>query len=139
MFNKKINCKMENIIREEIEQLRELAHITNQGISFCPEKSVQPMLLEYSNDLTKFLETIPEVHHDWVKVEYINLLSSWWYAKSRCISPVITGPAKFPVKRALKLNSREQEHYKAFKDWRNSIAGKLVREEKKAAWTIIKM
>jgi len=121
---------------EAIEKLKDLATRAHQGTSFSPEQRGAYFVKEYSADLALFLSEIPEEHHGWASEKYVRLLSNWWYSKSRCISPMITGPANFPTNRARKLGNWEQGHYNAFYEWRNSIAGKLKRKAARALWSV---
>ena len=121
---------------EAIKNLRSLAIRAHQWTSFTPEKRGEQIIEEYSKDLVALLTEIPEEHHDWVTEKYVNLLSAWLNAKSRCISPMITGPANFPTKRAERFNNWEQADYEAFRTWRNNIARKLERRANKENWSL---
>jgi len=121
---------------EVIERLKDLAYSACQFTSFSPDKRGEHLIKEYSEDLRRLLEEIPEEDRQWITEKYVSLLSSWWYAKSRCMSSMITGPSNFPVKRAQKLNNWEEGHYRTFADWRKTIAAKLKRKAARQNWTI---
>ena len=118
-----------------IENLRDLACSAHMGTSWQPESRGDFFVKEYSGDLQNLLNEIPFEHRDWVTEKYVKLLSAWWYAKSRCISPMIAGPANFPTARAQKLSNWERGHFDAFYEWRNSIARKLERKAARENWT----
>lgn len=62
------------------------------------------------------------------KQRYEQLFSSWLSAKSRCASSMITGPARFNVRRAEKANRSEERHYEVFQEWRNRAKKAIVRK-----------
>ena len=119
-----------------ISNLKDLARQAHMGTSFQPEARGDYYVREYSADLQSLLDEIPEEHHDWVTEKYVKLLSAWWSAKSRCMSPMIVGPAKFPTNRAQKFSNWERGHFDTFHDWRNTIAAKLERKAARQNWTI---
>ena len=120
----------------EINNLSELARRAHMGTSFQPENRGAYYVREYSADLQSLLDEVPEEHHDWVKEKYIKLLSAWWSAKSRCISPAIVGFSKFPTNRAQKFSNWERGHFDAFHNWRDTIAQKLQRKAARQNWTL---
>jgi len=119
-----------------IENLRDLARRAHQGTSWQPESRGDFFVREYSGDLKDLLNEIAFEHRDWVTEKYVKLLSAWWYAKSRCISPMIVGPSNFPTRRAQKLSDWERSHFDAFYNWRRSIAQKLERKAARENWTV---
>jgi len=119
-----------------IEKMKPLAIRAHMGTSFSPDQRGAQMIKEYSDDLAQLLTEIDDEHHDWVTAKYVDLLSAWWHAKSRCISTMITGASNFPVRRAQKFNNWEEGHYNAFADWRNSIAAKLKRKAAREHWSL---
>ena len=119
-----------------IENLKELAQRAHNGTSWTPDARGEFFVREYSQDLRELLCDIPFEHHDWVTEKYVKLLSAWWIAKSRCISPMITGFSNFPTERARKFSNWERGHFETFYDWRNSIAQKLQRKANRELWTV---
>lgn len=99
-----------------LENIRQLAYDAHRGISFSPEKRAQQIIDEYTAELKADIESIGE--NETYVAQYTEHLKSWLSAKSRCLSPMITGPAKFPVTRNEKANNTERKRYQEFRDWR---------------------
>ncbi len=76
--------------------------------SFSPEKRWESIANEYTEMITSDLS---KFDNDEDKARYCerfnSLFKSWLSAKSRCISSMITWPARFPVARAEKFNNAE--------------------------------
>lgn len=115
---------------KQILELKELAYRAHSGTSFSPERRAEQFVNEFSDDLTNFLESIPEDSHTWATEKYVSLLRNWLHAKSRCVSSMIAGPANFPVRRMQKYNNWERGHYDVFSEWRKNTIKRLNRKEK---------
>lgn len=57
------------------------------------------------------------------------LFIKWMQAKGRCISSMITGPANFPVARAVKANAAERKHGEAYFDYCDKVLKHHERKE----------
>ncbi len=86
-------------------------------ISFSPEKRGLQTIIDYSSELEKDLENLENQGN--YQEKYEAYFSSWLSTKSRCLSPMITGPSNFPVSRNQKNNRSEQNKYEAFREWRS--------------------
>lgn len=101
------------------------------GTSFSPEKRAVNTIAEFERALAEDLTKVPDNYKEKYTAKFIALFVKWMGAKSRCISSMITGPARFPVARAQKFNNWEDNHYKEFAAWRTRILAALARSEKK--------
>lgn len=104
-----------------LENLKQAAINSYHGISFSPERRGESLINDMEDALKNDLETIKEASEE-QKQKYTekfkSLLSAWISAKSRCLSPMITGPANFPVRRNEKANRSEQNKGEIFYYWR---------------------
>ncbi|MGH1339174.1 MAG: hypothetical protein ACRBFS_23860, partial [Aureispira sp.] len=53
--------------------------------------------------------------------KYINFCNEELTAHSNCLSPMIAGPSKFPIRKAQKANERLDKKQRAFIDWRKKM------------------
>ena len=74
-------------------ELYELCYRAHCGTSFSPEKRAESSLAYYDAQVLKLNEKDIPVD------KFKSLFISWQHAKSRVMSPMITGPARFPVDR----------------------------------------
>lgn len=109
----------------------ENAYRAYSNTSFYPEKRADSIVKDYSEELKEDLESLGENQGNY-KEKYINLFTSWLSAKSRCLSPMITGPARFPVARNEKALNSEHNHYQRFRDWREKYFKAVNRERTKS-------
>lgn len=92
----------------------------HRNTSFSPEKRADSHLKEY----LAYMQRINEKFEQWrtdenylqlqadllrFKEGYLQKYEAWMYAKSRCISSMITGPSRFPTRRAEKANQSEHK------------------------------
>jgi len=101
--------------------------------SFSPEKRGEQLINDYNEQLTEDLSELTAAGIDSENVEsyktrYIKFFSSWLSAKSRCASPMITGPANFNVRKHDKANRSEENHYKVFQEWRLRAKKAIIRK-----------
>ena len=99
-------------------QLREKAKRAHSGTSFSPEKRADSLIKCYSEELEDDLKNLGDNQGNY-KQKYIDKLSVWLDRKSRCLSPMITGPSNFPVSRNMKANNSEHNAYEDFRNWRS--------------------
>lgn len=106
------------------EEFLQLAIRAHNGTSFSPERRGQNLFSDFDSELTEDLKTIGEIpgitqdQIDRYKEGYLRYLRTWLARKSNCISAMITGPAKFPTRRAEKANNSEHNAYSEFRNWR---------------------
>lgn len=101
--------------------------------SFSPEKRGDQLINDYNGQLTEDIEELKAAGIDSETIEsyvsrYKNLFSSWLSAKGRCISSMITGPARFPTRKAEKANRSEENHYTLWQEWRKRAKKAIVRK-----------
>lgn len=97
---------------------RRTAERAFSGTSFDPEKRADAVIRDYNimlNEDQEYLDSIGagsefDRYHDKFKSLYL----AWLYARSNCISTMITGPANFPVRRAEKANNSERNKWQDF-------------------------
>lgn len=98
--------------------------------SFTPEKRADGDIAGYVSDVLAFAEllapqaTTPEKLAEAVsqvekyRLRYLEWEHTLWAAKSRTASPMITGPARFPVDRNRKALEAEMKKINAYLEWR---------------------
>lgn len=114
-----------------LENLRELAYNAHRNISFDPEKRAERIVSEYSEMLDSDLEKLPEELREEYKTKFIQKLTTWLSAKSRCASSMITGPANFNTRRAEKANDSERKHGEAFFHFRDWYFERLAKNKRR--------
>lgn len=123
-----------------LEDFRELAIRAHSLISYSPEKRGNQMIEDYSKELESDLEFIRNYGGD--EKRYIDhfrkYFSAWISAKSRCASPMITGPARFPVKKNNKAFDMERKRGEEFFDWRKRAKNAIARDARKENKSISK-
>ncbi len=103
--------------------LKDTAERAYMGTSFSPEKRGKDTIESYKGELKSDLEKIPEDRQDAYMSQYVSKFRNWMEKKGRVISPMITGPANFPVARNRKANDAEMKAYEEFQNFRDK-AGK---------------
>lgn len=118
------------MINTDLSDLQQAAINAHDGTSFSPEKRGENLIAEFTEILVNDLNEIVAAS-DEQKEAYINkfksLLSAWIGAKGRCISSMITGPAKFPTNRADKANRSEQNKYELLTYWRKKAKKAILK------------
>lgn len=118
-----------------LDSFQRAAYLAHYWTSFSPDKRADQLIKDYSEQLE---EDITELKAANISDETINqyverykrLFSGWLSAKSRCASPMITGPAKFNNRRAEKANRSEENHYKLWQEWRIRAKRAITRKTK---------
>lgn len=108
----------------------------HRGTSFSPERRADTHLTDYLN----YMKGINQKFEQWVTDEnreameadllrfkegYLKRYEAWMYAKSRCISWMITGPSGFPTRRAEKANQSEHNRLKELIEWEEKVMKRL--------------
>lgn len=103
----------------------QIAERAFHGTSFSPEKRAERVIEDYSQMLAEDGERIREIAGDKWEDEFNryrenlkNRYIAWLSARSNCISSMITGPARFPTRRAEKANDRESRLYSEMMEFR---------------------
>ena len=116
---------------KSLQHLTELARRAYSGTSFVPETRATNIIAEFETMLNKDLESVPEYYQEKYAAKFEAEFKNWLHAKTRCISSMITGPARFPVERARKYSNWADGHYNDFMYWRGRILKALARSERK--------
>jgi len=116
-----------------LTDLKESAYRAHLGTSFSPEKRAESTIAQFESQLSADLASVPSHYRDKYIQKYRQHLSSWLSSKSRCISSMITGPARFPIDRAKKFNRWEENKYNDFQAWRERMLKAFERSTRKAA------
>lgn len=91
------------------------------------------MITDYSEELERHLQEVKELGGDPAdyQTRYERHFSAWIAAKSRCFSSMITGPSKFPTRRAEKANQSEHNRYTEFYQFREKYFARLKRNQRR--------
>lgn len=105
-----------------LQHLLKAAINAHRGTSFSPEERGKGMIKDYEevlqDDLNQISEASSEVKETY-KARFIKYLNAYISARSRIISPMISGPSNFPTRRMQKYNNWEDNAYKAFNEFRD--------------------
>jgi len=93
------------------------------------------MVREYSEQLEADMAEVEKLGGDPAdyRDRYEAKFSAWIAAKSRCFSSMITGPSKFPTRRAEKANNSEHNRYQEFDQFREKYIARLKRNQRREA------
>lgn len=117
----------------EKHKFYELAYRAHCGTSFNPEKRAVDHCASYDSGLAEQKAIVAELGGDVADFEakYEAKWKAWMYAKSRCISPMITGPSNFPVRRAEKANNAEHARMNDFIEFNEKYVARLKKAKHK--------
>ncbi len=114
-----------------LQPLLQAATRAHNGTSFDPEKRGAQMIKEYTNILQGDLELISGAT-DEVKELYISrftkYLGAYISARSRIVSPMISGGSNFPVRQQQKYHRWEDSTYNKFKEFRNKAINGIQKQ-----------
>ena len=99
----------------------------HQGTSFSPEKRAEQEKKWYDQTMEEFKDAPPAMLER-LKVKYDAYLS----AKSRVLSPMITGPARFPTQRNQKRIDAERKAWSELDSYMDKIRKTKEKEKRKA-------
>lgn len=118
-----------------LEKYRQAARNAHNWTSFSPEKRGDSMIKDYSEQLESDLQEVKNLGGDPAdyQTRYERFFSAWIGAKSRCFSSMITGPAKFPTRKAQKANNSEHNRYTEFQQFREKYIARLKRNQRREA------
>lgn len=106
-------------------------------ISFSPERRARQVQDAYLNDIEDFEQEVRKYTNDEKEVRseveryragLKNKYSSWIGAVSRTMSPMITGPAKFPTRRAENANRSERNRSEELSQFKQKAKNSLKRK-----------
>ena len=115
-----------------IEGLYDAARRAYSGISFDPERRAEGAVRDFEQELNGDLSSIPVHEREGYEEGYRKHLFAWLSAKERCVSPMIAGPANFPVRRMEKYNQQERNRMEEFIDWRRRKLAAIAKRAKEA-------
>lgn len=116
-----------------LEKYRQAARSAHYQTSFRHEERGDSMIKDYSEQLKSDLEEVEKLGGNPAdyQTRYERHFSAWIAAKSRCFSSMITGPAKFPTRKAEKANQSEHNHFTAFDQFREKYFDRLRRNKRR--------
>lgn len=112
----------------KIEGLYEAAKAAYYHLSFDPEKRAERIVAENEAQLNDDLETIPEEERERYIEGYKKHLFAWLSAKSRTLSPMITGPANFPVSKNRTAMQSEMNRLNELVEWRKKVLSSIEKK-----------
>jgi hypothetical protein len=112
-----------------LEKYRDQARAAFMATSFSPDKRGDQLIKDYSEELENDLKELEKrgsvgEYQGKYEVKFIR----WISAMGRCMSPMITGPANFPVAKNARNRDREQNRYTEFRKWRELYFKSVYRE-----------
>lgn len=126
-----------------LQDLHELARRAHNWTSFVPDERADQYIKTYSQELENDLQRLKAIGEkyqvpdaaikdlqDRYTERYRRHFSAWMVAKSGCMSVMITGPAKFPVRKAEKANNAERAKSTFFSEWRGRFMKAIERQYK---------
>ncbi|MCM1439490.1 MAG: hypothetical protein NC131_09880 [Roseburia sp.] len=120
--------------RASVMALKELAYRATQGTSFDPDKRGEMLLNDCEKELRHYTAQLPVELHEHFEKRYLELYANWLSAYSRCISSFITGPARFPVRRAEKLNGWERSAREKLDNWATRFVQRANKQARLTGW-----
>ncbi len=114
--------------------LKQLAYRATQGTSFAPDKRGEMLLNDCEKELRSYTSQLPTELHEHFEKRYLELYANWLSASSRCISSFITGPARFPVRRAEKLSGWERSAREKLDSWAERFVKRANRQARLTGW-----
>lgn len=120
--------------RASVMALKELAYRATQGTSFDPDKRGEMLLNDCEKELRHYTAHLPAELHEHFEKRYLELYANWLSAYSRCISSFITGPARFPVRRAEKLNGWERSAREKLDNWATRFVQRANKQARLTGW-----
>jgi hypothetical protein len=115
----------------KILALKEQARRAHYWTSHVPDQRAEQFVTGATEEIIKAVKTLRTANVDEEQINrfvatYITKTTDWLSAKSRCMSSMITGPAKFPVARAEKANRAERQRSDDLYNWFNKALHKLT-------------
>lgn len=114
----------------EIDALREDFRRAYYNTSFTPDVRADTCVRDFSAELEGDLLELGDRAGDYAQ-KYVGHLKVWAARKSRCLSAMIIGPAKFPTERNRKAMNSEENAWQEFRAWRERYIKAVFRERTK--------
>lgn len=113
-------------MKTKIENMREDFYRAYYNTSFTPDVRADQCVRDFSSELEADLVELGDKAGNYAE-KYVAHLRKWTAAKSRTMSPMITGPANFPAERNRKAFEREHRAWEEFQAWRERYFKKVNR------------
>lgn len=113
-------------LRPSVEALRKQARDAHYWNSFQPDRAAEVVLNSVESELRDYQSQLPDELREDFETRYLDLTSRWLSALSRCASPAVTGPAKFPVKRMQKANEAERNARMKLDEWAKKFVHRVT-------------
>lgn len=97
------------------------------GISFSPRQRAQSDFDSAAEWLSAALAELPADRHEAVAAGFVKHWSALVSARGRTMSPMITGPARFPVDRNRKRMDSEHKRLGEYLDFQKRIRGEIAK------------
>lgn len=130
-------------IPESLEELWDMAVRSYSGVSFSPEDRARQSIMEFEDALHDDLQEIAEERREEYREAFISKVRDLYHRKAAIVSPMITGPARFPVERNRKRCEAYDKAFSAFMTWRENMLkaekkrkeqGKSEEQKRDEAW-----
>ncbi len=103
---------------ENFEDMWDLAVRSFDGTSHSPEERARFYIHSYEDTLQKDLQVIPNEEKERYTAKFREWVRTLFEKHSRILSPMITGPARFPTSRNNKANNAYDNALNEFENWR---------------------
>ena len=113
-------------LRPSVEALRKQACDAHYWNSFQPDRAAEVVLASVESELRDYQSQLPDELKEDFEKRYLDLTSRWLSALSRCASPAVTGPAKFPVKKMQKANEAERNARMKLDEWAKKFVHRVT-------------
>jgi hypothetical protein len=119
-----------------------LAYEAHRGTSFSPEVRAKSHQEDFAKTLNSYAEKFESLiksdeqkniaiqEFERFKQKYTSLYHAWLHAKSRCLSTMITGGSKFPVRQAEKANAIEHKRSQELTEFENKAVSAITKKIK---------
>ena len=110
------------------EDLYEIGVRAFEMTSFTPDVRSLQYIREYESTLNADLRNIPEELHQEYYEKFRARVIDLFGKHSRCMSSMITGPARFPITKSKNASDAYDNAVKDFNKWRESYINRAVRQ-----------
>lgn len=115
---KKVVMNKESV-ENSVDKLSTAAFDAYRGTSFSPEKRRDTVIKDFKEELLSDLQELEKKDNIGnYQEKYLAHAKTWLSRKARVMSPMITGPANFPVGKNRKASDSEDKAWNDFRDWR---------------------
>jgi hypothetical protein len=118
-------------MRDDIQAMKDLFYRAHYNTSFSPDVRAASCVESFSEELDADLKELGANPGNYA-VKYLDHLRTWASRKSRCLSSMITGPAKFPVEGNRKAMNSEHAAWEEFRRWRERYIRRATAEPTKS-------